>query len=157
MGDGCSLSGRPGGRHSRGGTHLPSSTASDETTANLAGGAKLAACKRSGAGNGVLGAIVTRCFGLEHCQHSLCAVRRPRRHGPPISLAQRLARIHAMIFSRPRPPSRTEQRPGVDERRSPVGAGGCVGGRDLLAKRAVPPAVVVVLLRVADHDAGLGQ
>src|SRR5829696_1318193 len=46
----------------------------------------------------------------------------------------------------------------VDERRSPVGAGGCVGGRGLIAKRAVPPAVVVVLLPpVADHDAGLGQ
>jgi hypothetical protein len=94
-------------------------------TANLAGGAKLAACKRSGAGNGVLGAIVTRCFRLEHCQHSLCAVRRPRRHGPPISLAQRLPRIHAMILSRPRLPSRTEQRSAsmsVDHRWAQVAA-----------------------------------
>ena len=105
--------------------HLPSSTASDETTANLAGGAKLAACKRSGAGNGVPGAIVTRCFRLEHCQHSLCAVRRPRRHGPPISLAQRLPRIHAMILSRPRLPIRTEQRSAsmsVDHRWAQVAA-----------------------------------
>jgi hypothetical protein len=45
----------------------------------------------------------------------------------------------------------------VDARRSPVGAGGCVGGSGLIAKQAVPPAVVVVLLPVADHQAGLGQ
>jgi hypothetical protein len=45
----------------------------------------------------------------------------------------------------------------VDERCSPVGARGGIDRGCLVAERAVPSAVVVVLLPVADHDAGLGQ
>jgi hypothetical protein len=38
-----------------------------------------------------------------------------------------------------------------------VGAASSVDGWWLLAERAVPAAMVVVLLPVGDHDAGLGQ
>ena len=43
-----------------------------------------------------------------------------------------------MILSRPPTTQSDRTALRVDERRSPVGAGGCVGGRGLIAKRAVP-------------------
>jgi hypothetical protein len=98
------LTSGPGGRHSGGSANVAGSTVSDETTPDLAGGVELAARICPSTGDAVPRAAISRSFRLEHCQHTLCAVRRPSRNDPPVYLAQRLRRIHNTIFSRPSVP-----------------------------------------------------
>ena len=65
MGDGCSLSGRPGGSDRCGSTDLASSGSTNETTADLSCHVELPASEGSRSGDRIAGALLVRSLYLE--------------------------------------------------------------------------------------------
>jgi len=99
MGNGRGLPRGSGGCRGGGSPHVTSSATTDEPPADLLGDIKLATGEGSRPGDCVPGAAILWSFRLEQPQHPLGAVRRPRRDGPPVALAQRLRRTHACILA----------------------------------------------------------
>jgi hypothetical protein len=110
------LSGRSRRGRCRGIADLASGAALLKTAADLFGNAKLATGKGSRSGNRLSGAAIPWDFRLEQSQHPFGAVRRPSRHDPPISFAERLRRSHTRNRARPsgaRAPSSAHSRRAV--------------------------------------------
>jgi hypothetical protein len=87
-----------GGGRSRS-AHRACSPTSDEAAADLGCDAKLATGKGARPGDGISRTAVAGSLGLEQCEHSFRAVRRPRRDDPTFSLAQRLNRNHTQSLA----------------------------------------------------------
>jgi len=94
VGNGHGLTRGSGGCGSGGSPHVTSGPTTNEAPADLLGDIKLATSEGSRPGDCLAGAAILWSFGLEQPQHSLSAVRRPRRDDPPVAFAQRLPRAH---------------------------------------------------------------
>jgi hypothetical protein len=94
VGNGHGLTGGSRGCGSGGSAHVTSGAATDEPPADLLGDVKLATSEGPRSGDCRARAAILWSFRLEQPQHSLSAVRRPRRDDPPVAFAQRLPRAH---------------------------------------------------------------
>lgn len=99
MRSGCGLSGRSSGRRGCRSAYLARRDATCEAAADSLSDVKLAACKSPRAGKQITRTAIAWSGRLEDRQHPLCAVRRPRRDGPPVGFAECLRRAHTPILS----------------------------------------------------------
>ena len=99
MRDGCSLSGRSGGRCCSS-ADLTSHAPIPETATDLFRDAKLAVSEGPRPGDRLSGTGIPRGFRLEQSQHPLRAVRRPPGDDAPVRFAQCLRRTHTQILPR---------------------------------------------------------
>lgn len=98
VGNGCGLPGCLGGGRRGRSANLARGRASDEPTADLFRDVEFTAGKCPRSGDGVARTAIARSFDFEQPQHALCAVRRPRGDGPPVSFTQCLRRAHPDIL-----------------------------------------------------------
>jgi hypothetical protein len=94
VGDGRGLPRGSGGSGGGRRLHVTSGATTDESPADLPGDVELATREGSRPGDRNPGPGVVWSFRLEQPEHPLGAVRRPRRHDPPVAFAQRLRRAH---------------------------------------------------------------
>jgi hypothetical protein len=99
MGNRRRLPGGSGGCRRGRSPHVTSGAATDEPPADLLHDIKLPTSEGARPANRLPGAAILWSFRLEHPQHPLSAVRRPRRDDPPVALAQRLRRTHGNILA----------------------------------------------------------
>jgi hypothetical protein len=94
MRDGSGLSGRSSGRRRCGSLYLARWDATGEAAADSLCDVKLATCESPRPGDQITRTAIAWSSRLEDLQYVLCAVRRPRRDGPPVGFAQCLRGAH---------------------------------------------------------------